>query len=99
MYTRTALITALLAITPVAYASESTRSIEQLAQESGLTYDDICMLLGPSSTHLQYLTSYDRVQRKFIDTVGYAEYERLINHDFPAAPLHHRHLRNQTAAL
>ncbi|MGV8961275.1 MAG: hypothetical protein ACOH1V_12990 [Stenotrophomonas sp.] len=101
MYTRTALIAALLAIVPLAYASESSRSIDELAQDSGLTHDDICMLLGHSSDHLQYLMSYNEVQRKFIRAVGYAEYEQLINQDFPAVgtPSHHRHMRAPTAAL
>jgi len=74
MYTRIAVLAALLAATPLAHADES---VAQLAQETGLSERNVRMVVGGRTAYAEYRVIFNRVDRQFKEAVGEVRYEQI----------------------
>jgi hypothetical protein len=77
MKTKFAILFLSMAFCAPAFAHGS-RSLQALADETGLTVRQVAMILGPSSSYLEYKASYSWVKSHFINALGQRRYEALL---------------------
>jgi hypothetical protein len=53
-------------------------SIEEVAHQSGLTIQQVRMLIGARTPYPAYRTSYDRLRKQLIASVGQRRYQELV---------------------
>ena len=68
----------LLAATMAAPACAGDKALAALADETGLSQQQVRMVLGPRTARAEYRTSYDRVERKFKAALGEQRYQDLL---------------------
>jgi hypothetical protein len=74
-----ALVVALAAVAPSAWAQESEDPVGDLAQITGLSERKVQMILGNRTSFAEYPYTYQRSLEKFVDAVGEVRYEMLIS--------------------
>lgn len=62
-----------------------TDSIDDIVAQSGLSKQQVRMLLGARTPYPAYRTSYDRLRKQLIAAVGQARYQELVKTGLPAA--------------
>jgi hypothetical protein len=73
----TCLLAFALAVPGLALAGASL-SIRDLASTTGLSERQVQMVLGGRTAYAEYRTSYDRVERHFIEALGEDRYRDLM---------------------
>lgn len=53
-------------------------SFDEIVGQSGLSKQDVRMVLGARTPYPAYRTSYERVRRQLIEAVGQARYQELV---------------------
>ena len=67
-----------LAAATGAQASDSVRSLEDIAAQSGLTVRQVQMVLGAHIAYAEYRTSYARAEDRMVRTYGREHLDKLI---------------------
>jgi len=68
----------LLLVLPLAASAQAPADVKALAQETGLTVSEVQMVFGARTTHMEYMTSFERAQRRAIQTLGMERYNELV---------------------
>lgn len=74
-----ALVVALAAVAPSAWAAEAEDPVGDLAQITGLSERKVQMIVGNRSSFAEYPYTYQRSLEKFVDAVGEVRYQMLIS--------------------
>ena len=61
-----------------------TDSIDDIVAQSGLSKQEVRMLLGSRTPYPAYRTSYERLRKQLIAAVGPARYKELVKAGLPA---------------
>ena len=67
-----------LALTPGVALAGGSLQVRQLSDATGLSERQVQMLVGGRTAYAEYRTSYDRVERRFIQALGEARYRDLM---------------------
>ncbi len=73
--------TTLLLVAALGFASPllaAGDSIEEVAHQSGLSVQQVRMLIGARTPYPAYRTSYDRLRKQLIASVGQRRYQELV---------------------
>ena len=74
-----ALVVALAAVAPSAWAAEEEDPVGDLAQITGLSERKVQMIVGNRTSFAEYPYTYQRSLEKFVDAVGEVRYQMLIS--------------------
>lgn len=58
-------------------AAQEEATLSELAFQSGLSEKQVAMVLGPSSAHAAYRTSYTRCKAQLVRSIGQQRYEQV----------------------
>lgn len=78
--------TTLLLIAAIGFTAPvmaQTDSIDDIVAQSGLSKQQVRMLLGARTPYPAYRTSYDRLRKQLIAAVGQARYQELVKAGLP----------------
>lgn len=65
-------------LTEIQVRPQASVDIRVLAADIGLTVGEAQMVFGARTTHMEYMTSYERAQRRAIDALGTERYNELM---------------------
>ena len=74
-----ALVVALAAVAPSAWAAEEEDPVGDLAQITGLSERKVQMIVGNRTSFAEYPYTYQRPPEKLVDAVGEVRYQMLIS--------------------